>query len=190
MFDLVQGARAQAWATRRRGFPRPAAAPYNAGMIQIVPLALQQPAHEAALLSLLDHYARDPMGGGAPLSATAMARLPAALRARSDYVGFLALAGSTPVGLINCFEGFSTFAARPLLNVHDIVVHRDWRGQGISHRLLAAAETLARERDCCKLTLEVLSGNTVAQAAYRRFGFVGYALDPAAGQAVFLQKCF
>ena len=94
----------------------------------------------------------------------------------------------TPVGLINCFAGFSTFAARPLLNIHDVVVHADYRGRGIGRGLLAWAEQRARDLGCCKLTLEVLSNNTAAQAAYERAGFAPYVLDPAAGQALFLQK--
>jgi len=43
-------------------------------------------------------------------------------------------------------------------------------------------------RGCCKLTLEVLTGNLVALRSYERFGFAPYALDPAAGQASFMQK--
>ena len=62
------------------------------------------------------------------------------------------------------------------------------RGQGVGQALLAAAEAHARERGCCKLTLEVLTGNAVALRSYERFGFAPYALDPAAGQASFMQK--
>ena len=62
------------------------------------------------------------------------------------------------------------------------------RGQGIGQALLSAAETHARERGCCKLTLEVLTGNRPALRSYERFGFAPYALDPAAGQASFMQK--
>jgi len=54
--------------------------------------------------------------------------------------------------------------------------------------LLAAIAQHAKERGCCKLTLEVLSGNTVALKSYAHFGFAGYQLDPTAGLAVFLQK--
>lgn len=93
-----------------------------------------------------------------------------------------------PVGLVNCFEGFSTFACQPLVNVHDVVVAPGWRGQRIAQRMLALVETIARERGACKLTLEVLSGNTSAMALYLREGFAPYALDPAMGQAQFLQK--
>ena len=54
--------------------------------------------------------------------------------------------------------------------------------------LLSAVEPRARELGCCKLTLEVLSGNGPAMASYKRFGFAQYELDPAAGQAQFMQK--
>jgi ribosomal protein S18 acetylase RimI-like enzyme len=101
---------------------------------------------------------------------------------------FIAWLDDQPIGLINCFEGYSTFKAKPLLNVHDIAVLAEFRGQGVGQALLKAAEDHARARGCCKLTLEVLSGNTPAMASYKRFGFAQYELDPAVGQAQFMQK--
>jgi ribosomal protein S18 acetylase RimI-like enzyme len=92
------------------------------------------------------------------------------------------------VGLAICIEGFSTFACRPLLNIHDMVVVREYRGRGIAKRLLAKAEEIALNLGCCKLTLEVLEGNAAAQAAYRACGFEGYQLDPKMGRAMFWQK--
>jgi ribosomal protein S18 acetylase RimI-like enzyme len=141
-----------------------------------------------ALLQLLDNYARDPMGGGTPLSAEVQRLLIPQLRQRSDYLGVIAFCDGQPAGLINAFEGFSTFAARPLLNIHDVIVAPEFRGGGLSQRMMVKVELLARERGYCKLTLEVLSNNTVAQGAYRKFGFGAYELDPAAGQALFWQK--
>ncbi len=47
---------------------------------------------------------------------------------------------------------------------------------------------LRKTRDCCKLTLEVLEGNHIAQAAYTKFGFSGYELDPEMGRALFWEK--
>lgn len=146
-----------------------------------------------AWLDLLDHYAQDPMGGGEGLSEHARGHLVRELRVFPGFHGALAWLAAddgseTPVGLINCFTGFSTFAARPLLNIHDVVVHADYRGRGIGRALLAWAEQRARDLGCCKLTLEVLSNNTAALAAYERAGFAPYVLDPAAGQALFLQK--
>jgi GNAT superfamily N-acetyltransferase len=161
----------------------------NAAMpLRISPLDLHNISHTAALTDLLDHYAHDPMGGGTGLSEHARTNLVDALRLRTDYFAHIAWLDDEPVGLINCFEGFSTFAAKPLLNVHDIVVRHEQRGKGIGRVLLAAAEAGAMQRGCCKLTLEVLDRNSVAMSAYIAFGFVPYALDPAAGSAVFLQK--
>jgi GNAT superfamily N-acetyltransferase len=139
-------------------------------------------------LALLDHYASDPMGGGTGLSDYAKSHLVDALAALPGFHGGLAYAGDEAVGLINCFAGFSTFAAKPLLNVHDIVVRADRRGQGIGRALLGWAEQRAAELGCCKLTLEVLSNNHGAMACYERAGFMPYVLDPQAGHALFLQK--
>ncbi len=148
-----------------------------------------------ALVALLDAYARDPAGGGEPLADHVRAGLPAALGARSNAFSVIAWADSNesgnaaqPVGLVNCFEGFSTFACRPLVNIHDVVVLPRWRGQRVAARMLSLVETLARERGACKLTLEVLPGNAPALRTYAREGFAGYTLDPAMGSAQFLQK--
>lgn len=146
------------------------------------------PAHARALVELLDAYARDPAGGGTPLPDTVKAGLPAALAARPQAFSVLAFDGEEPVGLVNCIEGFSTFACRPLVNVHDVVVRQSHRGQRITQRMLARVEQEAVARGACKLTLEVLQGNASALRAYEREGFAGYQLDPAFGAAMFLQK--
>lgn len=156
--------------------------------LQITITDLGDSRHAEAWLALLEHYARDPMGGGSGLSAFARRHLVERLRSRTDFVGLLAWRGPRAIGLVNAFEGFSTFAARPLLNLHDIVVLESERGGGVGQALLAAIESVARERDCCKLTLEVLGNNHRALASYRRFGFAAYQLDPTAGSASFLEK--
>ena len=141
-----------------------------------------------ALVSLLDAYASDPAGGGEPLSGFAKTHLPAALAARPQAFSVLAFEGELPVGLVNCIEGFSTFACRPLVNVHDVAVLASHRGRRIGEHMLALVEHLARERGACKLTLEVLDGNRSAMTLYERYGFAPYQLDPALGNARFLQK--
>lgn len=151
-------------------------------------LDLDDPEQALIWLELLDHYAQDPMGGGDGLSDYAKLNLVAAMREVPGFHGALARLDGKAVGLIDCFAGFSTFAARPLLNVHDIVVRRDVRGRGIGQALLAWAERRAGELGCCKLTLEVLANNTRAMRSYEQAGFVPYVLDPAAGQALLLQK--
>lgn len=146
------------------------------------------PRHVRALLALLDEYARSDEGGASPLSADALARLPGALATMPHYAGWLAFDGPEPVGLVNAFEGLSTFKARPLLNIHDIAVTAARRGQGIGRQLLDRVEAHARERGCCKLTLEVLEGNHRAIGLYRGMGFAAYELDPAMGRAQFFEK--
>ena len=157
-------------------------------MIRIVEADYHNPAHAAALVQLLDAYACDPMGGGEHLSDFAKAHLPEALAARPQAFSLLAYEGDTPVGLANCIEGFSTFACKPLVNVHDLAVLNSHRGKGVAQKLLEAAEAMARGRGACKLTLEVLSGNHGAVRLYERVGFAGYALGELTGQAQFMQK--
>lgn len=146
------------------------------------------PLHAAALVHMLDAYASDPAGGGEGLSAFAKDHLVAALAARPQAYSVLAFDGDQAVGLVNCIEGFSTFACRPLVNVHDVAVLASHRGRSIAEQMLQQAEAIARERGAVKLTLEVLSGNRAALRLYERFGFAGYQLDPAMGTAQFLQK--
>lgn len=156
--------------------------------LQVCRVDYTDPAHAHALVSLLDAYARDEAGGGHPLGDFAKTSLPGALAARPQAFSVLAFDGHEAVGLINCFEGFSTFACRPLVNLHDVVVLPSHRGRRVGEKMLALVEQIARERDACKLTLEVLQGNRSAIRLYERVGFAGYQLDPAMGSAQFLQK--
>ncbi len=156
--------------------------------LRVLPLDLSDTAQAASWLNLLDHYANDPMGGGEGLSDYAKVNLLRTIQQVPGFHGALAWLDGEAVGLIDCFAGFSTFAARPLLNIHDIVVRAEWRGRGIARALLAWAEARARQLACCKLTLEVLSNNRPAMATYQRAGFAPYMLDPAAGQAWLMQK--
>lgn len=141
--------------------------------------------HASAIVQLLNEYAKDNMGGGTELSALVKNNLVAELRKRPGAYVVLAFVDGSPAGMAICFEGFSTFACKPLLNVHDIIVTQHYRGRGLSKCLLAKAEEIAIRLSCCKLTLEVLEGNAVAQAAYKASGFAGYELDPKMGKAMF-----
>lgn len=157
-------------------------------MLEVVEADLSQPEHAEAVVRLLNAYALDAMGGGAGLSESVQTRLIAEMRRRPWMRAILAYADGEPAGLAICIEGFSTFACQPLLNIHDLAVAPRFRGQGISKLLLRKAEEIARRMGCCKLTLEVLEGNTIAQAAYRACGYAGYQLDPQLGRAMFWQR--
>jgi GNAT superfamily N-acetyltransferase len=157
-------------------------------LIEVVEADLAAPAHADAVVRLLDEYARDPMGRGSALPDDVKANLAAELRRRAGARVILAYVDGAPAGLMVCFEGFSTFACKPLLNIHDVVVTHEHRGKGLAKAMLQKAEAIARELGCCKLTLEVLEGNHRAQAVYRALGFAGYELDPRLGSAMFWQK--
>ena len=138
---------------------------------------------------LLDIYAQDTMGGDEALPVYVKENLVAELAKRPYAFSLLAYAGVEPVGLVNCFEGFSSFACKPLINIHDVFVLDGFRGLGISQLLLSEVESMAKERGCCKITLEVLEGNNAAKQSYAKQGFAAYALDPSMGSALFWQKC-
>jgi GNAT superfamily N-acetyltransferase len=145
-------------------------------------------AHDAAdVVALLDAYARDPMGGGEPLRDDVRARLTGDLAANPQAFSLLARIEGRAVGLANCFMGYSTFAAAPLVNIHDLAVLPDARGKGVGQALLHGIEAEALKRGACKITLEVLSRNP-ARHLYTREGFGDYQLDPATGHALFWQK--
>ena len=157
-------------------------------MAAIVEANLADPRHAEAVVSLLDEYAADPMGGGEPLSEYARNNLVSELAARASIRIVLAFEGDDPAGIALCIEGFSTFSCRPLVNIHDLAVSFRYRGRGIGRELIAQVERIARATGCCKITLEVLEGNAPAQSLYRSCGFAGYQLDPELGRAMFLQR--
>src|SRR5690554_6067563 len=144
------------------------------------------PVHAAALIDMLDHYAQDPISGGERLPASTKAVLIENMAARDTVFSYLAWnEEGQAVGLVNCVIGFSTFAAKPVCNIHDIAIRSGLRGQGLAQKLMQAVAEEAIKRGCCKLTLEVLAGNEAAKRAYEKFGFQAYQLDPATGNAEF-----
>jgi GNAT superfamily N-acetyltransferase len=139
--------------------------------IKIIEADLSRPDHQRAIITMLDAYMRDPMEGGIPMPEATKRELIPGLRAHPACHIFLAYRGETPVGISICFLGFSTFNARPLINIHDIFVDSDVRGKGIGRMLLERIETKARELNCCRLTLEVREDNQPARTLYRKVGF-------------------
>jgi ribosomal protein S18 acetylase RimI-like enzyme len=148
---------------------------------------LQDRRHQAALVYLVDAYARDPMGNGEGLQPEVRDRLIEGLRQHPTTLIYLAFAGDEPVGIAVCFVGFSTFAAQPLINIHDLAVVPEYRGQGVGRLLLERVEARGRELGCCKLTLEVRADNHRAQRLYARVGFGDVAFNQGA-HTWFLQK--
>ena len=109
---------------------------------------------------MLDAYLRDPMEGGEPPPERIKRDLVPGLRAHPASYVFLAFRDGQPVAFSICFLGFSTFNARPLINIHDIFVDSLVRGTGIGAMLLERIEAKARELNCCRITLEVREDNS------------------------------
>lgn len=157
-------------------------------MILIQATDLQSPQHQADFLALLNTYASDIMGGGKAIDGSLYPQLISGLINTPHKLILLAYENEKPVAIANCFFGFSTFKAQPLLNIHDFAVVPEARGKGVAKLLLEKIEVEAKAKGCCKITLEVLEGNKRAQKVYKDFGFSSYELDPAAGKALFFDK--
>jgi len=156
--------------------------------LEIVEADLQREDHQHAVLELVNAYAQDPMGAGQSLPQENLRRLIPGLREHPTTLIFLAYQDESPIGIAVCFLGFSTFAAQPLINIHDLAILPEHRGRGIGRQLLAAVERKARDMGCCKLTLEVQENNHRARGVYGEFGFEQAVHKAEAGGALFLSK--
>ena len=75
-----------------------------------------------------------------------------------------------------------------LINISDLAVLSEYRGQQVGRRLLEAVERKARKIGCCKLTIEVQEFNHRARHLYEGVGFSQAVYVEAAGGALFLAK--
>lgn len=156
--------------------------------VEIVEADLGLPEHQRAVVELIDAYAGDPMGNGKPLSAEVRRDLIPGLQKQSTTIIYLAYQEGIAIGIAVCFIGFSTFAARPLINIHDLAVLPAHRGQGIGRLLLDEVGRKVREMGCCKVTLEVLENNQIARRLYESAGFAQVVYQEAAGGSLFYAK--
>ncbi len=144
-------------------------------MIKVIQADLTDPRHQSDLIAMLDAYAQDPMGGGDPMAEEVKARLVPGLQAHPAAYIFLAYretpGGKEAVGIANCFLGFSTFAAKPLINIHDLAVVPAARRMGVGRKLLDTVTAKAKSLGCCVVTLEVRDDNPAAQKLYTDYGF-------------------
>jgi ribosomal protein S18 acetylase RimI-like enzyme len=76
------------------------------------------------------------------------------------------------VGAMQLDFRLTTWEAAPYMYIEDFVVEEQYRGQGIGAAMLVLAETLARERGCVRMDLDVLEESLDARRFYIRHGFV------------------
>jgi ribosomal protein S18 acetylase RimI-like enzyme len=156
--------------------------------IEIIKADYVNKKHAKEIAALMNSYATDPMGGGKPLPEEVKNNLAQELSKLPYAFSVISYVDNVAAGLVTCFELFSTFSCKPLINIHDVIVLKEYRGNGLSHKMLRKVEEIAISKGCCKLTLEVLEGNKVAQSSYKKQGFSGYELAPKMGKALFWQK--
>lgn len=138
--------------------------------VKIVEADYDNPRQAGHVLELTNIYSQDPMGQNAPLSDYSKEHLIEELKTLPTAFSLIAYLDDEPVGLANCIISFSTFYAKKLINIHDLMVKPDARGNGIGRKLLEAVEEKARDQNYCKITLEVRCDNR-ARNLYERFGF-------------------
>lgn len=129
------------------------------------------PQHAAAIVDLLDGYARDPMGGATPLAGEVKARLVDGLKASPVSMVWLAREGDQFIGVVTAFAGYSTFAAKPRWNVHDVAVDSAGRGRGVGRAMLERVIADAEEAGACAVSLEVRRDNAPARHLYASLGW-------------------
>ncbi|GHT86667.1 N-acetyltransferase [Bacteroidia bacterium] len=129
------------------------------------------PEHRQAVVSLINAYIDDEMGGGEPLSESEQVRLVDGLDNHPKSMVFLAEIDGVFVGLLTAFENFSTFTAKPMINIHDVIVLKEYRGKSIGRQLMNALISEAENRGSSRITLEVRKDNPTAQNLYKSLGF-------------------
>jgi ribosomal protein S18 acetylase RimI-like enzyme len=140
-------------------------------LIKVIIGDINNSAHQIAMLSQLDLYMQDPMGGQGKLSQNLASEILSGLQNQPNYIFFLAFYENQCAGFANCFINFSTFKAKKLLNIHDFSVAPDFRKKGIGKALMKKIVSYSGENHFCKINLEVRYDNLNAQNLYKSLGF-------------------
>ena len=145
---------------------------------------LNRPFDAKSMVEILGVYYQSIMGNNAPLPLEVRDTVVAGLLSQSNHRVFLAVSNETEnmgpgqaIGMAVCFENFSTFRAKPLINVHDLAVRPEFQGRGIGQSLLEKVIAYAVENHHCAVTLEVRKDNANALKLYRKLGFTGIEKD-------------
>ena len=140
-------------------------------MVNIIECDFANPLHRKALVKLMNHYMEDAMGQHPTMNKEEGEKMVCGLEKHPSKLILLAEYHGEYIGLANSFINFGTFAVKPFVNIHDIVVLDKYRGIGAGKKLMEAIIEYAQKNDCGKVTLEVREDNTVAQKMYKSLGF-------------------
>jgi ribosomal protein S18 acetylase RimI-like enzyme len=138
---------------------------------RFVRVDLNNEVHCRKVLMLLDYYMQDEMGTGVPMPENLGVKIIEGLKAHKGYIGFFACLGNEFAALANCNLNFSTWQAKPLINIHDFIVSSAFRNRGIGLFLLNEIERYAIQNGYCRINLEVRHDNYKAQNLYNKAGY-------------------
>ena len=127
--------------------------------------------HCNELAALINQYIADPMGGGTPLTPLQQLILVDGLANHPSCFILFILENQQIAGLATCFINFSTFKAKPYINIHDLIIDIRHRGKGLGRSLLQQIESISKVRKYCKITLEVREDNFAAKNLYTEMDF-------------------
>ena len=133
---------------------------------------LNNQTHTEAFFNLLKHYMQDPMGDSQALDEKKQAELISLFSQQSNAASLFLKINNEFVGLVNYFYLISTFKAKPYIYIHDVIVHNKFRGKGLGRELIEEIIAIAKEKDCCKIMLEVRDDNAPALSLYNSLGFI------------------
>ena len=139
--------------------------------LSILLVDLQITEHCAQVVKLLDDYMKDPMGNNRPMPSGLGTQIVSGLKKHSGFLGFFVMADDRFAGLANCNINFSTFQAKPLINIHDFIVAPECRNIGAGSFLLRGIINYASQNGFCRVNLEVREDNLTAKSLYKKMGF-------------------
>jgi len=140
-------------------------------MFKIIKADFKQEEHRRAFVSLIDEYALGDTGNGKPLPDEIKKKLVPGIRQHKTACVYFAVYDGSIVGLATCFTGYSTFSAAELINIHDLIITKEYRRRGMAAALLEYIADEAKAKRFCKVTLEVRGDNRGAIDLYAQQGF-------------------
>jgi len=75
------------------------------------------------------------------------------------------------VGMVSLLYSISTALGGKVAILEDMIIHKEYRQQGLGKELLGEAIRFSKERNCLRLTLLTDFNNDVAIQFYQQFGF-------------------
>ena len=94
------------------------------------------------------------------------------MRNKESVIYIAELEDQSLVGFTQLYPLFSSTRMKRLWLLNDLYVNDDFRGKGISKKLIDAAKNLCRDTEGCAVTLETGQGNVIGNKLYPSAGFV------------------